>query len=154
MRPTLLFAGSDGIGFGARIDPRDLGSQGGDLAVGTADVRARWVTAGVVGSPPAAVAHPVAVRVAQCGEPVVIAGQEHLQVLVDLEAAVGDQGVQFAFTEVRPGVGLEELGGRGAVMVGGWAADLLPGIDAFVGLGEGLGQARLFSWSRTSSMSA
>jgi hypothetical protein len=36
-------------GFGFGVDPGDLAAQGGDLAVGAADVRARRMAAGVVG---------------------------------------------------------------------------------------------------------
>ncbi|MER5853555.1 hypothetical protein ABT126_43285 [Streptomyces sp. NPDC002012] len=37
---TLLFAGRDGVeaSFSGGVDPRDLGPQGGDLAVGAADL--------------------------------------------------------------------------------------------------------------------
>ncbi|MGW0366863.1 hypothetical protein [Streptomyces sp. NPDC002990] len=122
---ALLFAGGDGVGveagIGVRLDPRNLGAQGGDLAVGAADVRARRVAARVVGGAAAAVARPVAVGVAQRGERVVVAGQERLGVLIDLEAGVGDQRSQFASSQVGPGVPVGELDGRGAVTVGGRA---------------------------------
>ncbi|MFE0358861.1 hypothetical protein ACFW2I_36080 [Streptomyces nigra] len=63
-----------------------------------------------------------------------VAGQERLRVLVDLEAWVGDQRAQFALAQVGPGVAIGELGGR--------AADFLAGGEAFAGLGEGLGQGQ------------
>ncbi|NEA46390.1 hypothetical protein [Streptomyces sp. SID10815] len=143
---ALLFAGRDGVGdearFGRGVDSGGLGPQGGDLAVGAADVRAGRMPAGVV-------------RGAQCGECVVIAGQEGFRVLEDLEPGVVDECAQLAFAEVGAGVAVGELGGRGAVAVGGRAADLLVVGEAFAGLGEGLGQGpRPFSWSRTSSMLA
>lgn len=66
---ALLFSDGDGVGgetgVGVRVDPRDLGPQGGDLAVGAADVRACRVAAGMVGGVTGAVARPVAVGVAQ-----------------------------------------------------------------------------------------
>ncbi|MBP2053799.1 hypothetical protein J2Z21_006801 [Streptomyces griseochromogenes] len=49
---ALLFSGRDGVGveagFGGGVDPRDLGPQGGDPAVGVVDVRARRMASGVV----------------------------------------------------------------------------------------------------------
>lgn len=125
MGPALLLADRDGVGieadFGGGADPRDLGPQGVDLTVGAADVRARRMAPGVVRSAAAAVTRPVAVRGAQRGERVVVAGQEGFRVLVDLEAGVGDQCTQLAFAEVGPGVAVGELRGRDAVAVGGRA---------------------------------
>ncbi|MCZ1021438.1 hypothetical protein [Streptomyces noursei] len=144
--PALLLAGRDGEGvetsLGGVVDPYDLRPQSGDLAVGAADVGARRLAAGVVRSAAAAVARPVPVRVAQRGERVVVAGQEGFRVLVDLEARVFDERAELAFAEVGPGVAVGELGGRGAVAVGGRAADLLAGGETLASLGERLGQGQ------------
>ncbi|MFD7668127.1 hypothetical protein [Streptomyces sp. NPDC059788] len=71
-----------------------------------------------------------------------VADQEGFRVFVDLEARVVDERTELAFAEVGPGVTVGGLGDCGAVAVGGRAADLFAGGEAFAGLGEGLDQSQ------------
>src|SRR6266536_3762645 len=121
------------------LDPADLGLNALNVGVGAGDVRAGAVAPVLAGGALRLAAGLAAVGIAERLERIVVAGQQRLRRVEDLQARVVQQGSVLALGGEPARVGCLELAGGGDVAAGGRAADALPVVEPPGSLGQGVG---------------